>query len=46
MYTRVLQLHRPEIETVCSEERDKLMHRAVMGRLFGTAEREIEETEG
>ena len=28
MYTRVQQLHRPEIETVCSEQRDKLMHRA------------------
>ena len=27
MYTRVQQLHRPEIETVCSEQRDKLMHR-------------------
>ena len=44
----MLQLHRPEIETVCSEERDKLMHRAVIGTLFGEAEREreIEETEG
>ena len=30
MYTRVQQLHRPEIETVCSEQRDKLMHRAVI----------------